>query len=309
MRTGTPDELREALGGPPPEQPGDPLAAMELLTDVALPHMQHGDHPALLRPGSRPVVVRRRAGRLAGHRLQRHRGVVEGRLRPGDRRAGRARLAALSCSACPRAPRACWPAAARWPTSPRWRRARAVDGPGRRVPLRPDALVDRPRAGRAGLRPRRGADDPDRRRDADAARRRGRGDRRGPRRPAGARASSSPARAPPTPAPSIRCTSSPTCAPSGDVVPRRRRLRCAGGAVRARPARARRHRARRLAGARPAQVAVPAVRRRLPAGAPARRARPGVPHDAGVPARRRRDRRRGRLPQPQPRAVDGARGR
>ena len=33
------------LGGPPPEQPGDPLAAMELLTDVALLHMQHGDHP------------------------------------------------------------------------------------------------------------------------------------------------------------------------------------------------------------------------------------------------------------------------
>jgi glutamate/tyrosine decarboxylase-like PLP-dependent enzyme len=45
VRTGTPDELREALGGPPPEQPGDPLAAMELLTDVALLHMQHGDHP------------------------------------------------------------------------------------------------------------------------------------------------------------------------------------------------------------------------------------------------------------------------
>ena len=45
VRTGTPDELREVLGGPPPEQSGDPLAAMELLIDVALLHMQHGDHP------------------------------------------------------------------------------------------------------------------------------------------------------------------------------------------------------------------------------------------------------------------------
>jgi len=45
VRTGSPDELREVLGGLPPEQPGDPLAAMELLTDVALLHMQHGDHP------------------------------------------------------------------------------------------------------------------------------------------------------------------------------------------------------------------------------------------------------------------------
>jgi glutamate/tyrosine decarboxylase-like PLP-dependent enzyme len=45
IRTGTPDDLRGVLGGPPPEQPGDPLAAMELLTDVALLHMQHGDHP------------------------------------------------------------------------------------------------------------------------------------------------------------------------------------------------------------------------------------------------------------------------
>ena len=45
VRTGSPDELREVLGGPPPEQSGDPLAAMELLTDVALLHMQHGDHP------------------------------------------------------------------------------------------------------------------------------------------------------------------------------------------------------------------------------------------------------------------------
>ncbi|MEE4275335.1 MAG: pyridoxal-dependent decarboxylase, partial [Thermoleophilia bacterium] len=45
VRTGTPDELRAALGGPPPEEGGDPLEALELLTEVALAHMQHGDHP------------------------------------------------------------------------------------------------------------------------------------------------------------------------------------------------------------------------------------------------------------------------
>jgi glutamate/tyrosine decarboxylase-like PLP-dependent enzyme len=43
--TGTPEALRDVLGGPPPEQPGDAMAAMELLTETALLHMQHGDHP------------------------------------------------------------------------------------------------------------------------------------------------------------------------------------------------------------------------------------------------------------------------
>ncbi len=43
--TGTPDELRAALGGPPPEDPGDPAAALRTLADVALAHMQHGEHP------------------------------------------------------------------------------------------------------------------------------------------------------------------------------------------------------------------------------------------------------------------------
>ncbi len=38
-------ELSEALGGPLPLQPGDPLEAMQTLTEVALTHMQHGDHP------------------------------------------------------------------------------------------------------------------------------------------------------------------------------------------------------------------------------------------------------------------------
>ena len=39
------EELRAALGGPVPEAPGDPLEAMQTLVDVALPNMQHGDHP------------------------------------------------------------------------------------------------------------------------------------------------------------------------------------------------------------------------------------------------------------------------
>jgi len=43
--TGAPAELRAALGGPPPEDPGDPAAALRTLADVALAHMQHGEHP------------------------------------------------------------------------------------------------------------------------------------------------------------------------------------------------------------------------------------------------------------------------
>ena len=39
------DELRDALGGPLPQEPGDALEAMHRLTDVALANMQHGDHP------------------------------------------------------------------------------------------------------------------------------------------------------------------------------------------------------------------------------------------------------------------------
>ena len=43
--TGTPTDLRSALGGPPPLRGGDPLEALQTLADVALSHMQHGDHP------------------------------------------------------------------------------------------------------------------------------------------------------------------------------------------------------------------------------------------------------------------------
>jgi glutamate/tyrosine decarboxylase-like PLP-dependent enzyme len=38
-------DLRDALGGPVPEDPGDPIEAMQTLVDVALSNMQHGDHP------------------------------------------------------------------------------------------------------------------------------------------------------------------------------------------------------------------------------------------------------------------------
>ncbi|MBS1886444.1 MAG: aminotransferase class I/II-fold pyridoxal phosphate-dependent enzyme [Actinobacteria bacterium] len=45
IRTGTPQDLMAALGGPVPRAPGDPLAELRTLADVALSHMQHGDHP------------------------------------------------------------------------------------------------------------------------------------------------------------------------------------------------------------------------------------------------------------------------
>lgn len=42
---GDPDDLADALGGPLPHEPGDPLQAMQTLVDVALRNQQHGDHP------------------------------------------------------------------------------------------------------------------------------------------------------------------------------------------------------------------------------------------------------------------------
>ena len=45
IQADSPAALLAALGGPPPEEPGDPLQAMETLVDVALANMQHGDHP------------------------------------------------------------------------------------------------------------------------------------------------------------------------------------------------------------------------------------------------------------------------
>ena len=45
MRTGTAADLQAALGGPVPEEPGDPDEALTTLAEVALSAMQHGDHP------------------------------------------------------------------------------------------------------------------------------------------------------------------------------------------------------------------------------------------------------------------------
>ncbi len=45
IKRGSPAELREALGGPVPEEGGDVQEGLRTLADVALSHMQHGDHP------------------------------------------------------------------------------------------------------------------------------------------------------------------------------------------------------------------------------------------------------------------------
>ncbi len=45
ISTRPPDELVAMLGGAAPEEPGDALAAMASLAEVALSNMQHGDHP------------------------------------------------------------------------------------------------------------------------------------------------------------------------------------------------------------------------------------------------------------------------
>jgi glutamate/tyrosine decarboxylase-like PLP-dependent enzyme len=45
IQVGDPDDLMAVLGGPPPEEAGDAVKAMEMIVDVALANMQHGDHP------------------------------------------------------------------------------------------------------------------------------------------------------------------------------------------------------------------------------------------------------------------------
>jgi aromatic-L-amino-acid decarboxylase len=45
VRAGDAVDLRAALGGPPPEQPGDPERALESLFEHVLPFGQYGDHP------------------------------------------------------------------------------------------------------------------------------------------------------------------------------------------------------------------------------------------------------------------------
>lgn len=45
IRAGSPHALLSALGGSPPDEPGDAEEAMKILVDAALGNMQHGDHP------------------------------------------------------------------------------------------------------------------------------------------------------------------------------------------------------------------------------------------------------------------------
>ena len=45
LQTRSPEELRAAIGGPPPDGPGDPDDALDTLLEHVLPYMQHGDHP------------------------------------------------------------------------------------------------------------------------------------------------------------------------------------------------------------------------------------------------------------------------
>ena len=45
LRVGEAAELRAALGGPAPEEPGDPDAALDALFEQVLPFIQHPDHP------------------------------------------------------------------------------------------------------------------------------------------------------------------------------------------------------------------------------------------------------------------------
>jgi aromatic-L-amino-acid decarboxylase len=45
IHVASPPELNSWLGGKAPEEPGDPEEALQVLVDVALANMQHGDHP------------------------------------------------------------------------------------------------------------------------------------------------------------------------------------------------------------------------------------------------------------------------
>lgn len=45
LKAGDPQMLTALLGGPAPREPMDPDASLELLAEVALANMQHGDHP------------------------------------------------------------------------------------------------------------------------------------------------------------------------------------------------------------------------------------------------------------------------
>src|SRR4051794_997922 len=54
VRVGEAADLRGRLGGPPPEAPGDPDAALDRLFDDVLPFSQRGDHPRFFAPVPTP---------------------------------------------------------------------------------------------------------------------------------------------------------------------------------------------------------------------------------------------------------------
>src|SRR2546423_14293166 len=71
VRTADAGTLRAALGGPPPEEPSDPAAALEALFSDVLPYGQLGDHPRFFAPIGSPghfvsVLADAAASRLNG---------------------------------------------------------------------------------------------------------------------------------------------------------------------------------------------------------------------------------------------------
>src|SRR4051794_20582713 len=65
IRVGDADELMAALGGPPPDGPGDPDAELQRLLDHVIPFGQRGDHPRLFaRIGSPSNYLSAPAGKL-----------------------------------------------------------------------------------------------------------------------------------------------------------------------------------------------------------------------------------------------------
>jgi aromatic-L-amino-acid/L-tryptophan decarboxylase len=61
IRVGDAADLRAALGGPAPEEPGDPDAALDALFEQVLPFIQHPDHPRFFArigsPSNFPAVL------------------------------------------------------------------------------------------------------------------------------------------------------------------------------------------------------------------------------------------------------------